>query len=325
MTHFIAVTGSGPSQRDLLAECKGELAERATDLQRFTGEWQDLFGALSTGTLRGKARRRGGRGRTPGALSRGSFETSSGPAATVCLLVFEKDLPAGLSSLPKDLLTVRKPAKVPFWPKERVSWLEREAKRRGVAISREAAQLLIEWTEDGVELLSELEKLAVASGGETIGAELVGDLVVDEGGRQMLSLLDGLCQGDVSAVIGAISFLREREEPLKMISALHKRMRLALYLSGATPEHARRVESALEATPFQVRQATKAASLSPRGRYGTSGWPWVSRAPPPRGGWVGDGTASSWKSSGCSRPSRGNEKSPREVSPVAGSAFKGGV
>ena len=41
-------------------------------------------------------------------------------------------------------------------------------------------------------------------------------------------------------------------------------MRLALYLSGATPEHARRVESALEATPFQVRQTTKAASLFPR-------------------------------------------------------------
>lgn len=268
MTHFIAVTGSGPSQRDLLAECKGELAEKGYEtFERFTGEeWQDLFGALSTGGLFEEKRAVVvEEAELLGPFPEGSFEDlfRSGPA-TVCLLVFEKDLPAGLSSLSKDLLTVRKPARVPFWPKERVSWLEREAKKRGVAISREAAQLLIEWTEDGVEILSELEKLAVASGGGTIGAELVGDLVVDEGGRQMLSLLDGLCQGDVPAVIGALAFLRKREEPLKMISALHKRMRLALYLSGATPEHARRVESALEATPFQVRQTTKAASLFPR-------------------------------------------------------------
>lgn len=268
MIHFIAVTGSGPSQRDLLAECKEELAQKGYEtFERFSGqEWQDLFGALHTGGLFEELRAFVVEEADQlGPFPEGPFEElfRSGPA-TACLLVFEKDLPPGLNSLPEDLLSVKRPVRPPFWPSERVPWLEREARKRGIKISREAAQLLVEWTEDAVELLSEIEKLALASGGELIGVELVEDLVVDEGGRQMLSLLDGLCEGNVPAVIGSLSFLRKREEPLKIISALHKRMRLALYLSGAAPSLARTVESALEATPFQVRQSKKAVSIFPR-------------------------------------------------------------
>jgi len=268
LIHFIAVTGSGPSQRDLLAECKKELAQKGFEtFERFSGqEWQDLFGVLNTGGLFEELRAFVVEEADQlGPFPEGPFEElfRSGPA-TVCLLVFEKDLPPGLNSLSEDLLTVRRPIRPPFWPSERVPWLEREAKKRGIKISREAAQLLVEWIEDTVELLSEIEKLALASGGEPIGVELVDDLVVDEGGRQMLSLLDGLCEGNVPAVIGSLSFLRKREEPLKIISALHKRMRLALYLSGAAPSLARAVESALESTPFQVRQSKKAVSIFPR-------------------------------------------------------------
>ncbi|MFA6641424.1 MAG: DNA polymerase III subunit delta, partial [Thermovirgaceae bacterium] len=53
MTHFIAVTGSGPSQRALLAECMKELRGKGFEtFERFSGEsWQDLFGVLNTGGL----------------------------------------------------------------------------------------------------------------------------------------------------------------------------------------------------------------------------------------------------------------------------------
>ncbi|KUK85537.1 MAG: hypothetical protein XE01_1199 [Synergistales bacterium 58_81] len=196
MTHFIAVTGSGPSQRG-----------------------QDLFGVLNTGGLFEEKRAFVVEGADQlGPFPEGALDglLRSGKS-TVCLLVFEKDIAPGLNSLPEGSFSVRRPAKVPFWSRDRLQWLEREE-----------------------------------------------SLVVDEGGKQILALLDGLCQGDTSSVLRALSCLRRREEPLKITSALHKRMRIAMYLYRASPPISQAVESALEVKPYQGRLARKAVSIYPK-------------------------------------------------------------
>ena len=144
MTHFIAVTGSGPSLRDLLAECKGELAEKGYEtFERFTGEeWQDLFGALSTGDSSRKSAPSWWKRPNSWGPSRAPSKTSSGPVPPRSACWSRRTFLRGSARSPSDLLTVRKPARVPFWPKERVSWLERRRKS-GVAMPREAAQLLM--------------------------------------------------------------------------------------------------------------------------------------------------------------------------------------
>jgi len=268
LTHFIAVTGSGPSQRALLAECMKELRGKGFEtFERFSGEsWQDLFGVLNTGGLFEEKRAFVVEGADQlGPFPEGALDglLRSGQS-TVCLLVFEKDIARGLKSLPEGSFSLRKPAKVPFWSRDRLQWLEREARERRIKASREALQLLVEWVEDPAELTSELEKLGRASGGEQVGPELVESLVVDEGGKQMLALLDGLCRGDTASVLRVLSYLRRREEPLKIISALHKRMRIAMYLYGASQPLAQAVESALEIKPYQGRLARKAVSIYPK-------------------------------------------------------------
>lgn len=81
----------------------------------------------------------------------------------------------------------------------------------------------------------------------------------------MLVLLDGLCRGDVQAVIEALSCLRGRDEPLRILSALHKRMRIAMYLSLAQGDLKKTAETALDIKPYQGRIALEAVRIFPAG------------------------------------------------------------
>ena len=268
MTRFIAITGSGSSQRGLLTGCIEELKGKGYQtFERFSGEsWQDLVDLLQTGGL--FEERRAVVVESPdqmGPVPVGLFrESAEKDPSVICILVCEKDTPKGLTGLPRGSLEIRKPEKVPFWIEGRTQWLEKEARSRKIRMTRGAVQLLAEWIEEPEVLLSELRKLGIAAEGAEIDEALVETLVVDEGGKQMLALLDGLCRGETRTVLQALSSLRKREEPLKIISALHKRMRIAMYLSRVTPALGQELDAALEVKPYQGKMAKRAAAVFPK-------------------------------------------------------------
>ena len=226
--------------------------------ERFSGEsWQDLFGVLNTGGLFEEKRAFVVEGADQlGPFPEGALDglLRSGQS-TVCLLVSRRKSHR------------LNPSRRIFSPPEAAKCLSGPdrlqcERSQGTRIKTQGAFSLVECEARRND--SELEKLGRASGGEQVGPELVESLVVDEGGKQMLALLDGLCQGDTASVLRVLSYLRRREEPLKIISALHKRMRIAMYLYGASQPLAQAVESALEIKPYQGRLARKAVSIYPK-------------------------------------------------------------
>lgn len=269
MPHFIVLTGTGSAQRKLLADSIAELKSKGFDsTERFSGEsWQDLFDISRTGGL--FEERRAvivESAELLGPLPEDLFEEVTGPGSAVAfLLVMEKDpskiLPSELSAR----ISFRKPQVIPYWVNSRVQWLEREARKRRIKATPKALHLLAEFIEDPEEMSVELDKLGLASGGEVVDEDLVKALTVDEGGRQMLALLDGLCRGDTKAVIEALSCLRGRDEPLRILSALHKRMRVAMYLSMARGELRKTADAALDIKPYQGKIALEAAGIFPEG------------------------------------------------------------
>lgn len=267
MPHFIVLTGSGSAQRRLLADCIAELKGKGFDsTEKFSGEsWNDLFDISRTGGLFEERRAVVVESADLlGPLPEDLFEEVTGSESVVVfLLVMEKD-PS--KTLPPELskrVSFRKPQIIPYWLNSRVQWLEREARSRRIKTTPKALHLLAEFIEDPEEMSVELDKLGLASGGGVVDEDLVKALTVDEGGRQMLALLDGLCKGDTKTVIEALSCLRGRDEPLRILSALHKRMRVAMYLSMARGDLRKTAEAALEVKPYQGKVALEATSIFP--------------------------------------------------------------
>ncbi len=268
MPQFIAVAGTGPAQRRLLSDCTAELKKGGCgSVERFSGDsWQDLLDVSRTGGLFEEKRAV----IVESADALGTFpeeffgEIEGSAACVTFLLVFDGDPSKTLPTRQRKEITVRKPAAVPYFFGERVRWVEREARSRKININKGAINLLVEFVDDPEVILSELIKLAAAAGEKLIDEDLASSLIMDDGGRQMLKLLDGICRGETSAVIDALSILRRREVPIKIISALHKRMRMAMYLSLAGEKWREAVETALEITKYQAGLAKKSIDLFPR-------------------------------------------------------------
>lgn len=269
MPYFIALTGSGSAQRKLLSDCILELSGKGFESpERFSGEsWQDLFDISRTGGLFEERRAVVVESADAlGPLPEDLFEEVTGPESDVVfLLVMEQGASKNLPSSLSGRISFRKPQNIPYWVDSRVQWLERESRSRRIKTTPKALHLLAEYVEDPEEMSVELDKLGLASEGGVVDEDLVKTLTVDEGGRQMLALLDGLCRGDTKAVIEALSCLRGRDEPLRILSALHKRMRVAMYLSLALGDLRKTAETALEIKPYQGRIALEAARVFPAG------------------------------------------------------------
>ncbi|MDO9509217.1 MAG: hypothetical protein Q7I97_07785 [Thermovirgaceae bacterium] len=267
MPHLIALTGSGSTQRRLLSDCIVELKGKGFEsFERFSGEsWQDLLDISRTGGLFEDRRAVVVEAADAlGPLPEEFFgEVTGAGSSVVYLLVFDEDPSKTLPAVLGGRISIRKPPKIPYWVDSRVQWLEREARSRRIKATPGALYLLAECVEDPEEMSGELDKLGLASGGAVVDEDLVKALTVDEGGRQMLALLDGICRGDTAAVIEALSSLRRRDEPLKILSALHKRMRIAMYLSKAQGDLRKAAETALDITQYQGKTGLEAARIFP--------------------------------------------------------------
>ncbi|MCR5346191.1 MAG: hypothetical protein K6E38_00265 [Fretibacterium sp.] len=118
---------------------------------------------------------------------------------------------------------------VPPW--KRKDWLMNLARERGAKLAPDAAALLGESIESQEELRGELAKLHLYAGGRTITVGDVQALSFDEGGRALLSFLDGVCQARPRDVVRALKYLRQ-EPVLPVLTSLCNRLRPALVMAA---------------------------------------------------------------------------------------------
>jgi DNA polymerase-3 subunit delta len=258
---------AGTAQRRLVSETVRREREAGYPLaaRREGGEWKELLSAENCGGLFDTRRlvlveEAQQLGKFPIGLESLLENPSS---ATHLLLVYDED---PKSVFPKEIhsrITWLRGEEIPRFGVARRRWAEERAAEMGVRLSVDAMGLLLESVEDPEELLSELEKLAVAADGRRIEVEEIRSLCFDEGEKALLSLLDGLCEAERGKVASALPHVKRRDL-IPVIAALHNRFRLAFYRSVfKAPRLLKIAASALNARPYQERQAAEAA-----GHYG---------------------------------------------------------
>lgn len=253
MPRLILVSAPTGAQPRVLEELLGSLKKDGYELDRRfeTSDWHSLFEeAMVPGLFTSKRVFTIADGPSLGALPERFLAEIEGPEADVVLIVcYEKD-PAkeiGKPAVAKVEIFREKPA--PTWPSERRSWLIGLAREKGLQINSEAAALMVEWIEDEEELRSELQKLASACNGRPISADMVRKLSMDDGGKSMLNLLDGIARGDTPMIVKSLAQMRDSSVLIPTISAIHKRVRGAYYVGrwGSTGA------KAIGLSPYQTK------------------------------------------------------------------------
>lgn len=149
-------------------------------------------------------------------------------------------------------------ASVPPW--KRKDWLLKLAQEKGWRLAPDAALLLGESIESTEELRSELAKLALYADGREIALADVRALSFDEGGRALLTFLDGVCAGNAQDVARALSRL-SRDPLLPVLTALCNRLRPALYIASFPENEAQAAAAAGANREYAMRMARGALRL----------------------------------------------------------------
>lgn len=149
-------------------------------------------------------------------------------------------------------------ASVPPW--KRKDWLLKLAQEKGWRLAPDAALLLGESIESTEELRSELAKLALYADGREIALADIRALSFDEGGRALLTFLDGVCAGNAQDVARALSRL-SRDPLLPVLTALCNRLRPALYIASFPGNEAQAAAAAGANREYAMRMARGALRL----------------------------------------------------------------
>ena len=266
MAHVHIIAGAGTLQRRLLERTIEDARHKGYDEVRRTegADWSALLTEnRGSGLFEEKALIVLGdadkMGQIPVALSE-LLETSG--ASTIILAPCASETALASKEL-LQLCSVSKAAQPTPWSKERDEAIQKAAEKHGASITRGAVMLIKEFFDDMGEAEAEAEKLAEASlaqGRRKIETSDVELLCLSDDSRVMLKLLDGICNGKALESIAALEALRRNAELLPTLSALHNRVRLALY-TAAFPKEKNAFSRALGARDYAQRQAENAAHL----------------------------------------------------------------
>lgn len=184
-------------------------------------------------------------------------------ASTAILLLYEGNVE---KYIPRDVIklaTIKKPDKVPHWTSGRIEWIKGLIKKTGVKWEAGAISLLEEWIEDPEEIKSEIDKLTTLASDGLVTENLVKNLCVDEGSKAFLNLLDGLCEGKAELVVRSLARIKKESDVLPVVSGLHRRMRLAMYLADYKDKGEKKEDilSAFGAKPYQAKKALLASRI----------------------------------------------------------------
>ena len=267
MPHLRLLIASGTARKRLLDSAVDDLAkEGCGDLRRQDGgDWHSLMTDNMGISLFGER----GVVIVDDAAKLGPFPDSLAPllsppdSGSVILLMCESETPA---LIPKALMgkcSALKASEPSPWSRERDNMITDGARRNGLSIRRGAIMLIKELYEDSGEMASETEKLAVfckMRGRGEITVQDVQSLCMSDGSRGMLKLLDGICRGAHTDVLRALDVLSRGSDLLPMLSAIHNRIRLALYIA-AFPMEKEAFARALGARDYAARMAETAAGI----------------------------------------------------------------
>ena len=255
MPHIIAIEYSEAQRRQLKSEIekleKGGWPLSAKYEAETFGTWEKLFeNAITPGLFVQRelivVENAESLGTFPEKLA-GLIETDE--ADTVMILVFGTDA-KNLKSVSNSITLIKPEAQIPPW--KRQQWLMSLAK-----ISPEAAQVLAENIESQEELRGELAKLSIIADGREISLDDVERLSFDEGGRALMTLIDGVCENKPLDVARSINHLRG-EPVLPVLTALANRLRPALILTLFESESAEALK-AVDSDPVKKKYAVTKA------------------------------------------------------------------
>ena len=233
MPHIVAIEHSESQRRQLKAELErltkaGWPLSGKYEAQTF-GTWDKLFETAAAPGLFAERETVV----VENAESLGMFPEKLSPlienntAGTVIILVFSTDT-KNLKPVVKSITLIKPEAQVPPW--KRQGWLVSVAKEQGFTISTDAANLLAENIESQEELRSEITKLGLYADGREISLADVQSLSFDEGGRALMTFLDGVCSCAPNDVARSMRHLKD-EPLLPTLAAITNRLRPALIMA----------------------------------------------------------------------------------------------
>lgn len=236
MPALLLIAASGTAQRRLLEETAAELEKKgyAAAGRQEGGEWHSLLSDNMTGGLFDENRFIV----VEGAPLMGPFPEKLSfmidPASSVVLvLVYESEIKSQPSKfIPKDILAkcrLLRAAEFPRWPRERQMWVAALAKELGVNLAPQGASMIVELLEDPEEIRAQLKSLGLLKKKTPVGADDVEQLCLDDGSRNLLRLLDGLCTGDCAGVLKSLRAIARTGDLIPTLTPIHNRMRLAWY------------------------------------------------------------------------------------------------
>lgn len=263
MPHLVIVSAAESSQRRLLSEAVSDCRSHGYEVregQSWSGWSEILSDSMTSGLFSSKVARIVEDGPALGSFPDSFLGSLEGPDSDVRLiLVYGGNHKKFLGKEIVGRSTLKEGEVIPFWPSQRVSWLLSKARSWGIDLSQDGASTMVEWVEDGEELLSVLHTLGKVADGAPVDLGLVKDMVLNQQGRGMLTLLDGFCSRRAGMCIQGIRELEENGELIPVLAALHKRARFALYLRKYGKDKG--VEKAMGMTQYQARQAWEGAGL----------------------------------------------------------------
>jgi DNA polymerase III delta subunit len=268
MPELRLIVASGTGQRRLLEETANNLQKKGyvMSARQEGGEWQPLLSDNMSGGLFDEDRLIVvDSAELMGAMPENLSTLVEAESSVVILLVYSAD-PSRL--FPKEVYKkckILKPAEFPRWPRERQMWVEDIARKTGINISRDAVAMIVELIDDPEEIRGQLTALHVLKGKNVINIEDVETLCLDDGSKNLLRVLDGMCRGDAPTVMKSLMAMsRDAKEGdiIKLISAIHNRMRLAWY-AAMYPKQGALFAKSLGARDYAWKMAVQAAR-----RYG---------------------------------------------------------
>lgn len=185
-------------------------------------------------------------------------------ASTIVLLVYDVE-PTKL--IPKEIFkkcVIIRAEEFPRWPRERQAWVANVAEEMGLIVDRDAVALIVELLDDPEEIRAQLVSLSLYKKNTPVKAVDVEELCLDDGSGALFKLLDALCTGQATEAIKNLRAISGGRDLFPLVTALHNRMRLALYAAQYQRDGAL-FARALGARDYAWRQAGNAAR-----RYGAN-------------------------------------------------------
>lgn len=267
MPNLRLIVASGTAQRRLLEETVEAFEKKGYELsgRQEGGEWVSLLSENMSGGLFAENRLIVVDSAALMGVMPESLAALVEPGSGVMILLIYDSEPTKL--IPKEILkkcAVIRAEEFPRWPSGRLVWVSDVARKMGLAIDRDAAALIVEMLDDPEEIRAQLVSLSLLRKNAPVRAADVEELCLEDGSGNLFKLLDALCNGNAVEAIKKLRAISGRGELFQLITALHNRMRLALY-SAEYPRDGAGFARALGARDYAWRQAGNAAR-----RYGTA-------------------------------------------------------